>query len=118
MELNNGKPIYMQLAESFKRQIASGALKPGDKVAAVRDLAATWTVNPNTMQKALAYLETEGLVFTERTSGRYVTRDESVVAEMRKQMLRAEVKRFAEDVRSMGYTVENAIWMLEEYLKD
>ncbi|GHV37098.1 GntR family transcriptional regulator [Clostridia bacterium] len=118
MELNNSQSIYIQLAESFKRQISSGALKPGDKIAAVRDLAATWKVNPNTMQKALSHLEAEGLVFTERTSGRYVTRDEQTVAEMRKQMLRAQVKGFAEDVQSMGYTVENAIWMLEEYLKD
>ncbi|GHV08069.1 GntR family transcriptional regulator [Clostridia bacterium] len=118
MEFNNSLPIYIQLAESFKRQIAAGELKPGDKIATVRDLALIWKVNPNTMQKALAHLETESLVFTERTSGRYVTRDETVVAEMRKQMLRGTVRGFVQDIQAMGYTVENAIWMLEEYLKD
>ncbi len=118
MEFANNVPIYNQLADDFKRRIASGQLAAGEKIATVRELAVVYGVNPNTMQKALANLEAEGLVFAERTSGRYVTRDTGVIENMRKSMLRQEVTQFSNRVVALGYTIENAIWILEEHIKD
>ncbi len=74
------RPIYKQLKEQILLQIVSGAYPPGAKLPAVRDLAAEVSVNPNTLQKALSDLERDGLVYTQRTSGRFVTEDENMIA--------------------------------------
>ena len=71
-KFNNESPIYLQIVEIIKTQIAQGVLKPGDQVPAVRELAVTAGVNPNTMQKALAELEREGVLYSQRTAGRFV----------------------------------------------
>ena len=75
--LDSDRPIYAQLLERIQLQIVSGIYGPGDKLPSVRDLAAEASVNPNTMQKAFAELERSGLIETKRTSGRFVTEDNS-----------------------------------------
>ena len=81
MEWNfkNGIPIYSQIIDEMTMRIASGEYEPGAKLPSVRDLATNAGVNPNTMQRAFAELERSGLVYSERTSGRFVTRDESIL---------------------------------------
>ena len=74
-----GRPIYAQIVERLKAKILAGEYPPGGHLDSVRDLAAVAGVNPNTMQRALAQLESEGLVRTERTSGRYVTEDIALI---------------------------------------
>ena len=69
-KFNNESPIYLQIVDAIKMQIAQGILKPGDQVPAVRELAVTAGVNPNTMQKALSELEREGVLYSQRTAGR------------------------------------------------
>ena len=69
---SNDVPIYLQIMEHFKVQIASGKLEVGDKIPPVRELALEAGVNPNTMQKALSELEREGYLESQRTSGRFV----------------------------------------------
>ena len=61
-ELDNDRPIYLQLMERIQQDIISGIYKPGDRLPSVRDLAVEAAVNPNTMQKALSELERSGLV--------------------------------------------------------
>ena len=65
-KFNNESPIYLQIVDAIKMQIAQGTLKPGDQVPAVRELALTAGVNPNTMQKALSELEREGVLYSQR----------------------------------------------------
>ena len=60
-ELDNDRPIYLQLMERIQQDIVSGIYKPGDRLPSVRDLAVEAAVNPNTMQKALSELERSGL---------------------------------------------------------
>ena len=76
---NNDKPIYLQLLENIRIEIVSGILKPGDRLLSVRELALKMKVNPNTLQKALAELENEGLIYTERTNGKFVTNDTNLI---------------------------------------
>ena len=78
-QFDSSRPIYAQLVERLKARILAGTYPPGGHLDSVRDLAAAAGVNPNTMQRALAQLETEGLVRTERTSGRYVTEDTELI---------------------------------------
>lgn len=72
-ELNSDRPIYSQIMDKIKTDIISGKYPVGSKIPSVRELAAEASVNPNTMQKALSELEREGLLFSRRTSGRYIT---------------------------------------------
>ena len=87
-QFSNDAPIYSQLIAQIKVGIVSGAFPPGERLPSVRDLATEAGVNPNTMQRALAQLETEGLVRTERTSGRYVTEDTELIEQLRTEAAR------------------------------
>ena len=75
LEFDNNKPIYLQLVEDIKKSIIKGEYKPGDKLPSVREYALLMKVNPNTMNKALLELENIKLIYTERTTGKYITKD-------------------------------------------
>ena len=72
---DNNIPIYIQVLEYMKIYLISGVFKCGEKLPSVREFAITFKVNPNTMQKALSELEDLNLIYTERTNGKYVTKD-------------------------------------------
>jgi len=59
---NSGIPIYRQILEQVRRQIASGQLKPGDEMPSVREIAVSHAVNPMTISKAYSLLQAEGLL--------------------------------------------------------
>ena len=84
--LDSGRPIYLQIVERLELSIVSGQFKPGDKVPSVRELAVEAGVNPNTMQKAMVELERQGLVHSERTSGRFITEDEAMITQVREEL--------------------------------
>ena len=79
---DNNIPIYIQLLEYMKIYLISGVFKSGEKLPSVRDFATTFKVNPNTMQKALAELESMKLIYTERTNGKYVTKDKELIEKL------------------------------------
>ena len=66
MQFDNGLPIYLQIVKEMTLRALSGAIEPGGKIPPVRELAAEFGVNPNTMQRAMAEMEREGLVYTEK----------------------------------------------------
>ena len=96
--LNADRPIYTQLVEKIQRDIVSGVYKAGDKIPPVRELAAEAAVNPNTMQKALAELERMGLLYTQRTSGRFVTEDGEMINKIKNEMASEQIKIFLEKI--------------------
>ena len=79
-QFSNDAPIYSQLIAQIKVGIVSGAFPPGERLPSVRDLATEAGVNPNTMQRALTELERDGLVYSQRTTGRFVTEDQAMIA--------------------------------------
>lgn len=85
-QFENGIPIYLQILRKMRTEIASGAYPPGGKLPPVRELALEAGVNPNTMQRAFAELERDGLVFSQRTSGRFVTEDEEALRQIRRSL--------------------------------
>lgn len=113
-ELKSDRPIYLQLVEQIARLIISGTYKPGDKLPSVRELAAEASVNPNTMQKAFAELERSGLVFTNRTSGRFITEDQTMMKEMKKNLAKEELLAFLEKMKQLGFTKEETLELLIE----
>jgi len=116
--LTSDRPIYLQLQEQIKQLIVSGSYKPGDKLPAVRDLAIEAAVNPNTMQRALTELEREGLVHAHRTSGRFVTEDESVVKKVKDSLAMELVGAFLEKMKAIGYSATEAAELIKGDLKE
>ena len=108
-EFDNNMPIYIQLVEQLKNYIISGKYKPGDRLLSVRELAIKSKVNPNTMQRALAELENMGLVYTERTSGRYVTTDTELINRYKEEYAKDMTEKFFLSMESLGFNKEETI---------
>lgn len=117
-EFQSDRPIYAQLMEQIKRRIITGIYPPGEKMPSVRELAAEASVNPNTMQRAFAQLEQEGLLYTQRTSGRFVTEDQQRILEMKTEMADELAKGFLEDMEQLGYNCRQAVEVLERFEKE
>ena len=115
--LDDDRPIYLQLMERIQHDIISGVYKPGDKIPSVRDLALDAAVNPNTMQKALSELERAGLVYSQRTSGRFITEDEQMIKKMKMDLASDHIRHFFEQMRHLGFTDSETLEMIEETIK-
>ncbi len=111
-------PIYIQIIQILKSNLACGKYQPGEKLPTVRELALLAGVNPNTMQKALSELERDGLVKSQRTSGRFVTDDKEKIMEISKTLAYDEIARMVERISSLGYPKEEIPKLLEKYLSD
>lgn len=117
-EFKDDRPIYTQLIEQITLKIVSGEYKVGEKLPSVRDLAAEATVNPNTMQKALTELERMGLVYSVRTSGRFITEDCNMIKDMQTTLAKDEIKEFLEKMKKMGFEKENVLNVFKEVIKE
>lgn len=116
--LDSSRPIYAQIIEKVSLDIVSGKYQPGDKLPSVRDLAAQAGINPNTMQKALSELERENLVYSARTSGRFITEDKAMIEKMREELASTQIKEFLNKMSQMGFDYEKTITLLEKLGKE
>ena len=115
--LDNDRPIYLQLMERIQHDIISGVYQPGDNLPSVRDLAVEAAVNPNTMQKALSELERCGLVHSQRTSGRFITDDTAMLKEMRTDLAQEHIRDFFKQMRKLGFSDEDTLEMITDTIK-
>ena len=111
----NGIPIYLQILGRLRTEIASGAYPPGAKLPAVRELALEAGVNPNTMQRAFAELERDGLVYTQRTSGRFVTEDAEVLKNLRKTLSEDVIEEMCTRLMNLGMSREEILSAVQEW---
>ena len=107
------RPIYVQLMERITRLIVSGAYAPGEKLPAVRDLASEAAVNPNTLQKALAELERDGLVYAQRTAGRFVTEDAARIKKAKDELAEGQITAFFAGMAALGLSRGEALGLIE-----
>lgn len=112
--LSSDRPIYVQLLEGLKQRIVTGEYPAGSQLPSVRDLAVQAGVNPNTMQKALSELEREELVYSVRTSGRYVTENALLIESIKKDMAQTAVKGFLMRMAELGLSREETVRLIEE----
>lgn len=112
--LNSDRPIYSQIIEKIQLDIISGIYKPNDKLPSVRELAAQAAVNPNTMQKALSELERTGLVYSQRTSGRFITEDGKMIEDLKNKMAIEEITEFFNNMERIGYKKEETLELIEK----
>jgi DNA-binding transcriptional regulator YhcF (GntR family) len=117
-QLDTDRPIYAQLIEQISLRILTGEYPTGSRLPSVRDIAAEAAVNPNTMQRALAELERDGLVYSVRTSGRFITEDQEKIAEMKDKMAREIIKGFLSKMNGLGYDNEEAVRIMQTAVKE
>ena len=109
-------PIYSQLIEQIKVGIVSGVFPPGERLPSVRDLATEAGVNPNTMQRALTELERDGLVYSQRTAGRFVTEDNTMINQAKRSLAERHVKTFLEAMLRLGFQKDEIIALITQEL--
>lgn len=101
-DFDNNTPIYIQIVEYLKLQIIKGELTPNQRLLSVRELSLNLGANPNTIQKALSELEDMGLIYTERTNGKFVTNDIELIASIRNKEIRTMIENFYDSMHKLG----------------
>ncbi len=96
MEFNNTQAIYLQIADHVCDQVQLQHWPPEGKVPSVRELAVTLEVNPNTVMRSYDYLQQQGIIYTKRGLGYYVSEDaiRKITALRREQFLQEELPQF------------------------
>ena len=115
--LNSDRPIFIQIVERIEMDIISGKYKPGDKLPSVRDLAAEAAVNPNTMPKAFTELERTGLVFSQRTTGRFITEDTSMIDELKSTLAKDKITELLSFMQQLGFQENEILAMIGQTMK-
>jgi len=115
---NDERPIYLQLMEQIQLRIVSGVYDVGGKLPSVREMASDASVNPNTMQKALTELERTGLVYSQRTSGRFITEDSNMIKDIRNDLAKEQIEKFLYNMEKIGYTKQETIELVEIISKE
>lgn len=115
--LDSDRPIFLQIAERIQTDIVSGRYQPGDKLPSVRDLAAEASVNPNTMQKVFAELERTGLVYSRRTSGRFITEDCHMIEQLKTSLATEKMEEFLAQMRQLGFQNDEILSLMNQTMK-
>lgn len=109
----NDQPIYSQLIQRLTEAIVSGVYASGEKLPSVRELALEAGVNPNTVQRSLTELEREGLVFSQRTAGRFVTENENMIVNAKLRIADERVSEFLRSMKTLGCGRQEIISLIE-----
>lgn len=115
--LDTDRPIFIQIVERIRMDIISGKYEPGKKLPSVRELAAEAAVNPNTMQRALAELERTGLVYSRRTSGRFITEDRKMIEALKTEIAKEKIRLFLESMQQLGYEKEETLSLMQQSMQ-
>lgn len=107
-------PVYIQIADKICTQIITGEYAPEEQIPSVRQLAVVAAVNPNTVQRALAELENEGIIYSKGTLGRFVTSDKSLIEQARRRAAKQLVSDFINQAKRLNISKEELNKMVEE----
>lgn len=118
MEFKDNIPIYLQIEQYLYRQIALGKMKAGEKIPSVRKLALELTVNVNTAQRALQEMNTQGILYTKRGEGNFVTEDTELLSKTKQSLINNELDEFVQNMEKLGVKKDKLVSTLTEYLKD
>lgn len=117
-EFSDDRPIYIQIMEQIQLRIVSGTYVTGEKLPSVRELAAEASVNPNTVQKALSELERTGLIFSQRTNGRFITEDIDMIKNMKNNLAKEQIAIFLNNMEKIGYNKDDTIKLIQSCEKE
>ena len=116
--LDPQRPIYAQIIERVQLDIVTGHYAPGSRLPSVRELAAQAAVNPNTMQRALSELEGSGLIYAQRTSGRFVTEDTARIRQAKEKLASMQVREFIRKMQELGMNREEIAEQFQEIIRE
>lgn len=116
--LSSERPIFSQIMERIQLDIISGRYQPGQKLPSVRELAAEAAVNPNTMQKAFSELERLGLVYSQRTSGRFITEDTTLIQHLKTELAHMQIQEFLNKMRKFGFQTQEIIELIQTLIEE
>ncbi|MEJ8751761.1 GntR family transcriptional regulator [Lagierella sp. ICN-221743] len=114
MEFNDFQPIYVQIMDYFKYKIIRGELKPNEKIPSVRDMSSILKVNPNTVQRSFQELKNEGIIYSQRGLGNFITSDEKILKDLKVDKGREIISNFYSEIKSLGLNKEECFNLLEE----
>lgn len=117
-QIDSDRPVYKQLIEQTEQAIVSGIFSPGERLPSVRDLAAEAGVNPNTMQRALAELERSGILYSQRTSGRFITDDEEMIDKLRYQKAEEDARTFFDNMKKLDLSADEIARLLRAIFEE
>ena len=112
-KFSSDRPIFLQIAEIIKADIVSGKIEVGYKLKSVREFAAEFNANPNTVQKALAELEEMGLIYTDRTNGKFVADDRLTIIKGKQKVINQKISDFFKEMQSLGLSKTDIVQMVE-----
>jgi GntR family transcriptional regulator len=119
LDIRSDSPIYIQLVDQIKAQIASGQLAPGDQLPTVRALATELRINFNTVARAYRILDEERIISTQQGRGTYITEKPppKVTERMRRESLETLARRYVEEAIRLGFSETEIQQMVTEQLK-
>ena len=117
MEFKDNIPIYLQIEQYLYRQIALGKMKAGEKIPSVRKLALELTVNVNTVQRALQEMNTQGILYTKRGEGNFVTEDTELLSKTKQSLIDNVLDEFVQKMGKLGVKQDELVSTLENYLE-
>lgn len=117
MEFKDNIPIYLQIEQYLYRQIAMGKLKAGEKIPSVRKLAVELTVNVNTVQRALQQMNDQGILYTKRGEGNFVTEDTDLLKQTKQSLIDGQLEQFVQNMMHLGLKKEELVPALSKYLE-
>lgn len=117
MEFKDNIPIYLQIEQYLYRQIALGKMKDGEKIPSVRKLALELTVNVNTVQRALQEMNTQGILYTKRGEGNFVTEDTELLSKTKQSLINNELDEFVQNMEKLGVKQDELVSTLTDYLE-
>ena len=116
--LDPQRPIYAQIIERVQLDIVTGHYAPGSRLPSVRELAAQAAVNPNTMQRALSELEGSGLIYAQRTSGRFVTEDTARIRQAKEKLASMQVREVIRKMQELGMNRGEIAELFQEIIRE
>ena len=114
MDFNKNIPIYIQIEDQIKLDIITNKYKPGEKIKSVREFALELKINPNTINRALLELEEQGLIITQRTSGKYITENKKIIEKEKNKLINKKLKEFLNDMKELEIDKNKIIEMIEK----
>ena len=118
MEYNTSAPIYLQVINELKKKMVKGQLMPGEKMPSGRDLAVEYKVNQNTAARIYRELEAQGYCFTRRGIGTFVSEEESMFQDLKKEMASELVKNFMHEMDGLGFEKGDIIEQIADYKEE
>ena len=118
MEYNTGAPIYLQVINELKKKMVKGELKPGEKMPSSRDLAVEYKVNQNTAARIYREMDMQGYCFTRRGIGTFVSEEENMFQDLKKEMASELLKNFMHEMKGLGYKKDDIIDQIADYKED